>query len=92
MHHVVHDPENIVRQLTPLAGVLTLASGLTLKQASNFVKNEAKLMTNKPTRQTSPRISTLAANVLSGRVRPTAIQIKSLAASALGQDQKKGQK
>lgn len=49
-------------------------------------------MANTPPRQTSPKISTLASKVLSGSVKPTPIQIKSLAASALGQDQTKGQK
>lgn len=43
-------------------------------------------------RQTSPRISTLASNVLAGRVDPTREEINALAASALGQDQTKGQK
>jgi hypothetical protein len=49
-------------------------------------------MAKPPPRQTSPKISTLASKVLSGSVKPTPIQIKSLAASALGQDQTKGQK
>lgn len=43
-------------------------------------------------RQTSSRVSTLASNVLAGRVKPTAAQINSLAASALGQDQTPGNK
>lgn len=46
-----------------------------------------------PPRQTSPRISTIASNILSGRnSNPTKAQIKAVAASALGQDQTKGQK
>lgn len=45
-----------------------------------------------PPRQTSPRISTLASNVLAGRVNPTRAQVNALAASALGQDQTAGQK
>lgn len=43
-----------------------------------------------PPKQTSPKVSTLASGVLSGRVTPTKSQIKTLAATALGQDQKKG--
>lgn len=42
-------------------------------------------------KQTTPPISTLASKVLSGQVKPTPTQVKSLAASALGQDQTKGQ-
>lgn len=45
-----------------------------------------------PTRQTSSPVSTLASDVLAGRVKPTLAQSKTLAASALGQDQTKGQK
>lgn len=44
-----------------------------------------------PPRQTSPKVSTLASKVLSGSVKPTTAQVKTLAASALGQDQAKGQ-
>lgn len=43
-------------------------------------------------RQTSPSVSTLASGVLSGRVKPTAAQIRTLAGTALGQDQTPGQK
>lgn len=43
-------------------------------------------------RQTSPKVSTIASKILSGDLkRPSAAQIKSVAASALGQDQTKGQ-
>ncbi|CAA2103723.1 hypothetical protein MBUL_02340 [Methylobacterium bullatum] len=45
-----------------------------------------------PPRQTSPKVSTLASKVLSGTLKPTLAQSKTLAASALGQDQTKGQK
>ena len=45
-----------------------------------------------PPRQTSPKISTLASGILSGAIKPTPAQIRSVAASALGQDQKPGQK
>lgn len=45
-----------------------------------------------PPKQTSPKVSTLASNVLAGRVKPTKAQINTLAASAMGQDQTKGQK
>jgi len=45
-----------------------------------------------PPRQTSPKVSTLASGVLSGRITPTETQVKTLAATALGQDQTKGQK
>lgn len=47
-------------------------------------------MAKSPSKQTSPAVSTLASGVLSGRVKPTATQIKTLAATALGQDQTKG--
>lgn len=43
-------------------------------------------------KQTSPRVSTIASGILSGKIKsPTKTQIKSVAASALGQDQTKGQ-
>ena len=45
-----------------------------------------------PPRQTSSKVSTLASKVLSGQTKPTLAQSKTLAASALGQDQTKGQK
>ena len=46
-----------------------------------------------PPRQTSPKVSTLASKVLSGAIKtPTPAQARTLAASALGQDQTKGQK
>lgn len=45
-----------------------------------------------PPRQTSPKVSTLASRVLSGAIKPTAAQTRTLAASALGQDQTAGQK
>jgi hypothetical protein len=44
-----------------------------------------------PPRQTSPKVSSLASRVLSGATKPTAAQSRTLAASALGQDQTKGQ-
>ncbi|MBF0251368.1 MAG: hypothetical protein HQL35_12160 [Alphaproteobacteria bacterium] len=40
----------------------------------------------------SSRTSTLASKVLSGTKKPTAKEIKSLAASVLAQDETKGQK
>jgi hypothetical protein len=43
-------------------------------------------------RQTSAAVSTLASRVLSGALKPTAAQTRTLAASALGQDQSRGQK
>jgi hypothetical protein len=45
----------------------------------------------KKSRETSSDISTIAADVLAKRIKPTANQIMALAASALGQDQTKGQ-
>jgi hypothetical protein len=45
-----------------------------------------------PPRQTSPKVSSLASRVLSGATKPTASQVRTLAASALGQDQTRGQK
>ena len=44
-----------------------------------------------PKKQTSSRVSTLASNVLAGRVKPTPKQTRTLAATALGQDEKRGQ-
>jgi hypothetical protein len=51
-------------------------------------------MASEPTpRQTSPKVSTVASRILSGDLKhPSLAQIKSVAASALGQDQTKGQK
>lgn len=49
-------------------------------------------MAKPPTKQTSPRVSSLASNVLAGRAKPTASQTRTLAASVLSQDEKKGQK
>jgi hypothetical protein len=43
-------------------------------------------------KQSSPKVSTLAAQVLSGSKKPTAPQVRTLAASVLGQDEKRGQK
>jgi hypothetical protein len=43
-------------------------------------------------RQTSPKVSTLASQVLSGKIKPTPAQIATLAASALAQDTTPGQK
>ena len=43
-------------------------------------------------KQSSPKTSTLASKVLSGSKKPTISKSKKLAASVLGQDEKKGQK
>jgi hypothetical protein len=43
-------------------------------------------------KQSSPTLSSLAAKILSGAKKPTAADAKKLAASVLGQDEKKGQK
>lgn len=45
----------------------------------------------KTTKQSSPKMSTLASKVLSGAKKPTVAQTRSLAASVLSQDEKKGQ-
>ena len=42
-------------------------------------------------KQSSSKVSTLASKVLSGQTKPTPAQTKSLAASVLSQDEKKGQ-
>lgn len=43
-------------------------------------------------KQTSSKVSTVASGILSGKIaNPTKAQIKSVAASALAQDQTKGQ-
>jgi hypothetical protein len=44
-------------------------------------------MAKKPSKQTSSPISSLASDVLAGRKKPTDKEIRSLAASALSQDQ-----
>ena len=46
----------------------------------------------KSPRETTSRVSSLASRVLSGNLKPSASQIRSLAASALSQDQTPGQK
>lgn len=43
-------------------------------------------------KETSNKVSTLASKVLSGSVKPTPAQVKTLAASALSQDQTKGKR
>ena len=43
-------------------------------------------------KQSSSKVSTLAAKVLSGAKKPTPIDAKKLAASVLSQDEKKGQR
>lgn len=45
-----------------------------------------------PPRQTTPPVSTLASRVLSRQIKPTPAQVRTLAASALSQDQTKGNK
>ena len=45
-----------------------------------------------PRKQSSSKVSTLASKVLSGKTKPTTKQTKTLAASVLSQDEKKGQK
>ena len=46
----------------------------------------AKPPSRPPSRHTSPPEATLASNVLSGRIKPTLAQSRSLAASVLSQD------
>jgi hypothetical protein len=43
-------------------------------------------------KQSSSKVSTIASKVLSGSKKPTPTEVKKLAASVLGQDEKKGQK
>lgn len=46
-----------------------------------------------PPKQTSSKVSSVASGILSGKIaNPTKAQMKSVAASALAQDQTKGQK
>lgn len=54
-------------------------------------KKEPLIMAKAPPRQTSARVSSLASRVLSGATKPTPSQVRTLAASALGQDQTRGQ-
>lgn len=53
--------------------------------------NASERNTSMSKKQTSPKVSTLASNVLTGKVKPTPAQTKTLAASVLSQDEKKGQ-
>jgi hypothetical protein len=54
---------------------------------------ELSNMAKSSPRQTSSKVSTVASGILSGKIpNPTKAQIKSIAASALSQDQTKGQK
>jgi len=43
-------------------------------------------------KQSTSKTSTLASKVLSGKKKPTATEVKTLAASVLSQDEKKGKK
>jgi len=43
-------------------------------------------------KQSGDKMSSLAAKVLSGKKKPTPAEINSLAASVLGQDEKKGRR
>ena len=45
-----------------------------------------------PKKQSGDKTSTLASKVLSGTIKPTQAQAKTLAASVLGQDEKKGKR
>lgn len=47
---------------------------------------------NMPKKQSSSRASTIASKVLAGTKKPTRQEVKTLAASVLGQDEKKGQR
>lgn len=42
-------------------------------------------------KQSTPKVSTLASKVLSGETKPTPKQVKTLAASVLSNDERKGQ-
>lgn len=57
-------------------------------------KPKAKVPKSEPgvIKQTTDAISQLASDILADRIVPTVEQIKSIAASALGQDQTKGQR
>ncbi len=53
----------------------------------------AKTPPKPPTpRQTSQSVSSLASGIMTGRIDPTPIQMRRVAASALGQDQTRGGK
>jgi hypothetical protein len=45
-----------------------------------------------PKKATSNPVSSLASDVLAGRIKPTVKQVKTLAATALSQDEFKGKK
>ena len=42
-------------------------------------------------KQSTPPVSSLASKVLSGSIKPTPAQTRTLAASVMGQDEKRGQ-
>jgi len=48
-------------------------------------------MAKPPPKQTSPKISTIAAKTLNGTIKPTTTQVKAMAASLISQDQTRGQ-
>lgn len=58
-----------------------------LRMASDGLKEK-----NMAKKQSSDKASTLAAKVLSGVKKPTAKEVKKLAASVLSQDEKKGKR
>jgi hypothetical protein len=59
---------------------------------TKVAKSKAKDRHASVFKETSSKISKLASDILADRIVPTTDQIKAIAASALGQDQTKGQK
>lgn len=88
----------VVIRYRPARGREPSCTGMNIAESvdsvhSNGIAKEAIMpTTKKPNKQTSPRISSLASDVLAGRTKPTPKQVRSLAASALGQDETKGQR
>jgi hypothetical protein len=71
--------------------VASSAKTAAVKKLATAQVATAKAKVKKP-KETSSTISQLASDILTDRIMPTLEQIKSIAASALGQDQTKGKK
>ena len=82
-----HVPKSATLQKTAAKSKPAAAPKASAKPAKSGLAGAKQLA-----KQTSDAISALASDILADRIVPTLEQIKSLAASALGQDQTKGKK
>jgi len=71
----------------PVAGLITPPQGSIDNIDNDF---RQKMESHMPKKQTSPSVSSLAGKILGGTKKPTAADAKTLAASVLSQDEKKG--